>query len=122
VVDNPAYSLATMNSDGSGLKVIENGPNARYPAFSRDSKTIFFNNTTSPAGEYIYSIGIDGTNLKQLTQSNYDYCPLVLGNTVLFQSTSSTQVPDSYQVFTMAEDGSGATQLTHDAVFDGFCS
>jgi Tol biopolymer transport system component len=119
--DSPAYSLATMNSDGSGLQVIEDGPDARYPAFSSDGKTIFFNNNTSLAGEFIYSISVDGTNLKQLTQSNYDYCPLVLGNTVLFQSTSNYQVPDSYQVFAMAEDGSGVTQLTHDAVFDGFC-
>jgi len=121
LVTDPAYSLATMNSDGSGLKVIGNGQDARYPAFSSDSKTIFFNNSTSQAGEYIYSISVDGTNLKQLTQSNYDYCPLVLGNSVLFQSTSDYQVLDSYQVFDMAEDGSAVTQLTHDVVFDGFC-
>ena len=121
-VDNPAaYDLATMNSDGSGLKVIGSGQDGRYPAFSADGKTLFFNHTASSAGEFIYSINIDGTNLKQLTQSNYDYCPLVLGSLVLFQSTSSGQAPDSNQVFEMGADGSGMTQLTHDAVFDGFC-
>jgi TolB protein len=121
-VDVPAaYDLATMNIDGSGLKVIENGPDARYPAFSSDRKKIFFNNTTTSAGEFIYSVNIDGTNLKQLTQSNYDYCPLVLGNTVLFQSTSDSQSSDSYQVFALAEDGSAMSQVTHDSRFDGFC-
>jgi Tol biopolymer transport system component len=121
-VDIPAaYSLATMNIDGSGLKVIQSGPDARYPAFSSDGTKIFFNNTTTSSGEFIYSVNVDGTNLKQLTQSNYDYCPLVLGKNVLFDSSASSSFLDGYQVFEMAEDGSGVTQLTHDAVFDGFC-
>jgi TolB protein len=121
-VDVPAaYDLAMMNIDGSSLTVIENGPDDRYPTFSSDSKKILFNNNTTSAGEFIYSVNIDGTNLKQLTQSNYDYCPVILGNNVLFQSTSDWQSPDSYQVSAIAEDGSAMTQLTHDSLFDGFC-
>lgn len=63
----------------------------------------------------------DVTNLRQLTQANYDYCPLVPDHKGLFQSTTSASFEDGYQVFDMPEDGSGVTQLTHDVVFDGFC-
>jgi len=121
-VDSPAaYDLATMHIDGSGLTVIGNGIQNRYPAFSSDGKKIFLNDTTTSSGMFIYSVNLNGTSLKQLTQSNYDYCPLVLGNAVLFQSTTSASFVDGYQIFKMSEDGSGMIQLTHDAVFDGFC-
>jgi TolB protein len=116
-VDSPTpFQLATMNIDGSDLKVI--GPDARVPVFSADGKKIFFN---SSPGDTLYSINADGSNLTQLTRFNYDNCPLVRGNNVLFQSSSSQFFLDGYQIFKMAEDGSHMTQLTHDAVFDGFC-
>jgi Tol biopolymer transport system component len=119
-VDNPAaYELATMNIDGSGLAVIGSGLQSRYPVFSSDSKTIFFNDNANSSSESVYSIGVDGTGLKQLTQSNYDYCPIAMGNVVLFESAITPT--STNQIFDMAADGSGMTQITHDSVSDGFC-
>jgi len=115
------YALATMHIDGSGLSVVGSGLTSRYPAFSSDGTKIFFNDSTNGSAEFIYSVNLDGTNVKQLTQSSYDYCPLALGNDVLFQSTASGSFLDGNQVFEMPSDGSGMTRLTHDAVFDGFC-
>lgn len=115
------YALATMHIDGSALSVVGSGITSRYPAFSSDGTKISFNDNNNGSAEFIYSVNLDGSNRTQLTQSNYDYCPLVLGNNVLFQSTTSASFSDGYQVFEMPSNGSGTTQLTHDNVFDGFC-
>ena len=118
IIGNATY-LATRHADGSGLAVIGTGLQSRYPAFSSDSRTIFFNDNIDSSAEFVYSVNVDGTNLKQLTQSNYAYCPMVLGKLVLFESTVSPS--SNYQIFDMAADGSGMKQLTHDAVSDGLC-
>ena len=92
--------LATMNIDGSGLQVIQTGVFLTEPVFSANSTKIFFSNVLGPYPDNsnIYVVNVDGTNLAQLTNSSYDWCPMVVGDKVLFVSTRDSQthnVPDN---------------------------
>jgi Tol biopolymer transport system component len=121
-VEGANSGLATMNIDGSGFKVIAPGSYTfRWPAFSADGSKIFvtyYNGTRYD----INVINLDGTNQTALTTSNYDDCPVVMGNKVLFMSTrdSQTHHASDYEIYSMNPDGSGITRLTHNAVYDGF--
>jgi Tol biopolymer transport system component len=123
--DSGGYSgnLATMNIDGSGFKVITEEGGFSWPTFSADGSKIFvtYNNSTS-SGFNIDVINLDGTNETALTTSNYDQCPIVAGNKVLFMSTrdSQTHVSSDYEIYDMNLDGSGITRLTNNTVYDGF--
>lgn len=121
--------LATMNIDGSGLQVIQTC--AAYtqflgePAFSTDGTKIFFSYILGPyypENSNIYVVNVDGTNLTQLTNSSYDWCPMVVGDKVLFVSTRDSQthnVPDN-EIYDMNSDSSGVTRLTNDRDNDTF--
>ena len=112
--------LATMNIDGSGFKVIAQGKFS-WPAFGVDGSKIFvtyYNGT----GNDIDVIDSDGTNQTALTTSNYDECPVVAGNKVVFMSTrdSQTHSASDFEIYEMNPDGSGITRLTNNTVYDGF--
>jgi Tol biopolymer transport system component len=118
--------LATMNIDGSGLQVIQTGGVfLGEPTFSGDGTKIFFSYILGPYypdNSNIYVVNVDGTNLTQLTNSSYDWCPVVVGNKVLFISTRDSQthnVPDN-EIYNMNSDGSGITRLTNDKDNDTF--
>ena len=118
-------SLAVMNIDGSGFKVINTGNNAWWPAFSTDGSRILATFDYGMGLGGIGAIDLDGTNLTPLTTSYYadrDQCPMVVGNKVLFQSTreSQTHVSSDYEIYDMNPDGSGITRLTNNTVYDGF--
>src|SRR5262249_45266022 len=84
-VEGANSGLATMNIDGSGFKVIAQGSNRfSWPAFSTDGSKILVTYYNSTWGGFnINAIDLDGTNQTALTISNYDQCPLVVGDKVL---------------------------------------
>jgi Tol biopolymer transport system component len=116
------WGIATMNIDGSGFKVIKGGGGYWWPAFSADGSKIFVTSSTGPSNDNIHVINLDGTNETALTTSNYDECPMVVGNKVVFMSTrdSQTHSDSDYEIYDMNPDGSGITRLTNNAVYDGF--
>jgi Tol biopolymer transport system component len=124
-----ACGLVTMNIDGSGLHVIRTCDAYTQflgePAFSADGTKIFFSYILGPyypQNADIYVVTADGTNLTQLTNSSYDWCPRVLGDKVLFVSTRDSQthsVPDN-EIYQMSLDGSGITRLTNNKANDAF--
>jgi Tol biopolymer transport system component len=70
----------------------------------------------------IYVVDVDGTNLTQLTNSSYDWSPIVVGDKVLFVSTRDSQghtVPDN-EIYQMNPDGSGLTRFTNNNANDTF--
>ena len=81
--------LATMHIDGSGLQVIQTcAASTQFlgeSAFSADGTKILFSYIRGPyypENSDIYVVNVDGTNLTQLTNSSYDWCPLVVGDKV----------------------------------------
>jgi Tol biopolymer transport system component len=121
--------LATMNIDGSGVQVIQTCDAYTQflgePAFSADGTKIFFSYILGPyypQNTNIYVVHVDGTNLNQLTNSSYDWCPIVMGDKVLFVSTRDSEthtVPDN-EIYEMNLDGSGITRLTNNDANDTF--
>lgn len=94
-----------------------------WPAFSADGKTIFFTRWlySSSWNPNIYSIKTDGTGLTQLTTTNSDYTPVVIGSKVLFSSERND--PNNWQsaeIYAMSTDGTTQTRLTTNSVWDGF--
>lgn len=118
--------LATMNIDGSGLKSIQTGGVLLgEPAFSPDGTKILFSYVLGPSypdNTNIYAVNVDGTNPTQLTSSGYDWCPVVVGNKVVFVSSRDSQIHDGphSDLYEMNVDGSGITRLTNNTVYDGF--
>jgi Tol biopolymer transport system component len=119
-VEGANGGLATMNIDGSGFKVIAQGKFS-WPAFGADGSKIFVT-YSSGSGDDINVIDLDGTNKRALTTSNYDECPVVVGNKVVFMSTrdSQTHSASDSEIYEMNPDGSGITRLTNNTVYDGF--
>jgi Tol biopolymer transport system component len=123
-VEGANSGLATMNIDGSEFKLIAQGSNSfSWPAFSADGSKIFVTyNNSNWSGFNINVMNLDGTNQTALTTSNYDQCPMVVGDKVLFMSTrdSQTHHGSDYEIYDMNPDGSGITRLTNNTVYDGF--
>jgi TolB protein len=118
-------ALAVMNPDGSGRRVIYQGPafsgDLNAPVFSPDGKRLVFERHISgfskPAGKLaVYVIGIDGSGLRRLTPfaendgDNPDWSPD--GKWILFHSHVDESTPQS-QYLLIHPDGTGRKQLTH---------
>src|SRR3989304_5956605 len=83
------------------------------PSFSPDGKTIIF--ASNRKGNWnIWSIGIDGIGLKQLTNGDDDDLAPVYspdGKEIAFLK-SSKELLSAYDIWVMKSDGSGARQVT----------
>jgi len=122
MANGATQGLATVNMDGSNPQFIYPTAYFVYPAFSTDGSTVFFG-TSSGFDENIYSIGSTGSNLLQLTNSPVNWDPIVTNNKIYFvgvPSSLQTWTVDSQQIFSINPDGSDLTQVTNDALYDGF--
>jgi len=118
-----SQGLATMNMDGSNQQIILPSAYMVYPAFSADGTQIIFGYVNSAEATNIFSVDTDGSNLVDLTNSTYNWDPLVVGSTIYFNSTpSSIQNPtvDDDQIYSITTDGSNLTAVTNDTLYDGF--
>jgi Tol biopolymer transport system component len=125
------YSLMIADQSGGGTQcLVRSGPHGKcvVPRFSPDGKSIIFLKTTGDVFSVtsdVFSIGIDGANLKQLTRGNH-YDVFFMGP---HDEHGSSDAPDiscdgkkiAYiamvqgvaQVFTVNSDGSSPVQITH---------
>ncbi|HEY5333570.1 MAG TPA: hypothetical protein VIJ21_08495 [Solirubrobacterales bacterium] len=75
VCDGVQSDLMLMKSDGSGVRALTSTPKVTEdePSFSADGKRVYFARDSGGEGySQIYSIGIDSTNLKQLTPKRHE--------------------------------------------------
>jgi len=114
--------LALMRPDGSELHNIT-AISAYAPDFTADGKRVVFYSDALDADldNEIASVAVDGTDLKQLTftpagSGSNDFAPSPSRdglNRIAFGSRRDAD--HSREIFVMNADGSGVTQLTHNA-------
>ena len=110
-------TINIMNLDGTGMKVLTNGQGTYYdelPSVSPDGKTIAFSRwgVSETGGEDIYTINIDGTNLKQLTTTGNAWDPIFVNNKIGYVSSGD--------IYSMNLDGTGQKNLTNSSTYEDF--
>ena len=109
-------TISMMNLDGSGITTITNLGSDwdEMPSVSPDGKTIAFSRYTSGQGEDIFTIGIDKTNLEQLTTDGNNWDPLFVNDKIVFISWR-----DGHDlIYSMSLDGSNQKNLTPNDTYD----
>jgi TolB protein len=125
-----AREVYIMNADGSNIKKLTNsGRQSSSLKFSPDGKKLFFaqewydNKCTPPLNEEIFSVNIDGTDLKQLTHARAEnaWNERVLDITdkyVFFvhwvdedTSIDLSKRPNDHEVWRMTYDGSSQKKI-----------
>ena len=108
------YKIFIMNSDGSNQKQLKNSNCDFRPVFSPDGKKLAFDSGRDGNHE-IYTVNIDGTNLKRLTNSqNYDSSPRWSpdGKRIVYFSGSIQKDYGNSDIFLMNSDGTNKINLT----------
>jgi Tol biopolymer transport system component len=121
VSTNLIWGIWVMGADGSSLRNVL--PSLDYDrfslplTFSPDSTKIFFSGTTiDPQTSDIYSINLDGSNLRNLTNTGTDWYPRFDGSTLIFNSYRDGNA----EIYAMNADGTGVRRLTTNTVYDSF--
>ena len=121
VASSPIWGIWIMSADGSSLRNIL--PSLDYDrfslplTFSPDSTKIFFSGTTiDPRTSDVYSINLDGSSLRNLTNTGKDWYPRFDGSTLIFNSYRDGNA----EIYAMNADGSGVRRLTTNTVYDSF--
>lgn len=120
--DSTNYELYTMDIDGSNIvRLTTDTTYSRNSSYSPDGSQVCYQRGNSSLGQAeIYKIDIDGTNMTALTVSaNNQIEPNWGKNNQIFYINSGGS-PSNYEVYYMADDGTGNTQVTSDSLRDDF--
>lgn len=133
----------TMDTDGSNLKQITHGLGYDGGAFfSHDSKKLVFrssrpkepndikeykenlaNNLVAPTNMEIYTVNVDGTNLKQITKlGKANWAPYFYpkNDRIIFSSNHHSQRGYDFQLFSIDTNGNDLKQITFESNFNSF--
>jgi Tol biopolymer transport system component len=115
--------ISIMNADGTGIHTITDvaGDLDEMPSVSSDGQTIVFSrysDTGSGWREDIYSISLDGTNLKQLTTDAMSWDPQYVNDKIVFISYRDKN--GGGEIYSMGLDGSNQKNLTNDVLDEYF--
>jgi Tol biopolymer transport system component len=122
VYANYAETIWTANTDGSGQQQINVAlpvnsyiPSLTQLAPSPDGKTIFFRLSLANSNSYIYSCGIDGSNLTPVAHNASDYSYYMGSVFTAGQQTKIVYINSkgSAQIMIANTDGSGATTVNY---------
>lgn len=135
--------LWRMDIDGKNLKQLTSGLGYDGGAFfSPDSKKLVFRssrptsekevkeykellaeNLVAPTNMEIYTMNIDGTNLKQVThlgKANWSPYFHPSGKKILFSSNHHSTRGYDFQIYSVDTDGNNLQQITYDSEFNAF--
>lgn len=126
--------IAIMDLNGSNIMQLTGNVNTicpgdtgydSTPSVTPDGKQIVFSRFCNLSGATIFSMNLDGSNVKPLVQSStsavINWDPYALGDMVVF--TSNMDNPASshgFELYMMKIDGSGLTRLTSNGLYDAF--
>lgn len=118
---NPIWGIWTMSADGTSVRnVLPSTDYDRYAlplTFAPDGTKIFFSGTTiDPSTSDIYSINLDGSGLRNLTNTGSDWYPRFDGSTLIINSYRDGNA----EIYAMNADGSGVRRLTTNGAYDSF--
>ncbi len=86
-------------------------------------KELLAKGLVEPTQMEIYTINIDGTELKQITQlGKANWAPYYhpSGKKILFSSNHRSSRGYDFQIYMINEDGTGLEQITHSSIFNSF--
>ncbi len=95
------FDLFLAEPDGSGLRKLLDLPGDQFnPSFDPSGDRIVFESGTAKAGYRLFVVGVDGTNLRQLTRSRFsDHAPVFCNEkTVAFQRELPEQNSEIYRI------------------------
>jgi TolB protein len=111
------YQIYIMNADGSDKRpVVSSSASDGSPVISSKNKVVFFSNRTG--NTEIYTVDLDGSNLKRLTKNQVDdFQPNWRpdGKKIAFVSDRD----DKSEIWVMDTDGRNLKQLTENVVLEG---
>lgn len=113
-VEKCKYKILIMDADGSNQKELPNTDCDFRPVWSPDGKKLAFDSGRDGNHE-IYTINIDGTDLRRLTNSpNYDSSPRWSpdGKKIVYFSGSTEKDYGNSEIYIMNTDGTGKENLT----------
>jgi Tol biopolymer transport system component len=124
--DNDTINI--MNADGTGNTVLTNADHQSYdefPSVSQDGKTITFSRypADDSTGENIFSMNIDGTNVKQLTTDSASWDPMFVNDKIVFVSSRDSLGGGTWignEIYSMSSDGTNQKRLTNNTVDEYF--
>jgi Tol biopolymer transport system component len=110
--------VSRVNADGSNVREVTPEGNQDTPSFTPDGKALVYTRDPSPSENGLWTIGVDGTGLRQLTSNPYihagecgcDYGAKMSpdGKTLAFVRIKEDNVTQA--LFTVRADGSGLKQ------------
>lgn len=135
--------LWTMNIDGSDQRQVTSGLGYDGGAFfSPDSKKLVFRasrptadadvaeykdllkkHLVAPTNMEIYTVNVDGSNLKQVTHlGKANWAPFFHpgGKKIVFSSNHHSKRGYDFQLYMINEDGTGLEQITTESIFNAF--
>ena len=111
--------VATLNADGTGLRVLTQGANNNaFPSYSPDGRRIVYR-TVGPQGQGLRVMNLDDGSIRSLT-NDYDNFPLwsPRGDLIVF----TRRIDGDFELFTIHPDGSNLKRLTYSPGNEGHCA
>ena len=111
----PKTEIRVMNADGTGDHVIlPSGDFSVEPRWSVNNEVVFMSHMNDPNGPlHIFTMHIDGTNIRQLTQEGNAGDPVWSPDGTQISFGSDREGNNKLNIFVMNSDGSNVRQLTH---------
>lgn len=126
---NPVQLTHELGYDGGGFfstdgkKIVFRASRPKTEQEITEYKDLLAKNLVAPSHMEIYTINVDGTEMKQLTNlGKANWAPYFTpsGNKIIFSSNHAAEKGFNFQLYLVNLDGTGLEQVTYESVFNSF--